>query len=118
VLYLDDLWSPQTPDKRWLPWALDIMEGEPEVEQVCLKRRIDTSDELAGRIFRQPFTFAPSLLRADQLETLLPPDGAKSRRWPLPRLKAEPPPSRLKTMRLSPGVFRRNDGLGPPGTSA
>jgi predicted O-methyltransferase YrrM len=106
VLFLDDRWSPSPLVENWLSRALDILEKEPKVEQVCLKHRIDATDEAARRGSRQPFTGTPSLLRANRLSVILQPEAAKSRR-------RQQTPS-LRTIQLSPGVFRRDDRHGRP----
>jgi hypothetical protein len=94
VLYLDDQWSPATLDESWLGRALDILEGNPEVDQVSLQHGIDVIGRATGQIFPQPFALEPSLLRVDRLELALQSGGRK-------------PAPPLRTEQLFPGVFRR-----------
>jgi hypothetical protein len=97
VLYLDDRWSQSTLDAGWLTRALQILDGQPDVEQVSLRHLVEVG--VAGNVGQQPvttsFTGEPSLLRADRLGIAL-------------QLEAAP----LWTVQLSPGVFRRSDRAG------
>jgi hypothetical protein len=90
VLYLDDQWSPSTLDTSWLRRGLDILEDQPDVEQVSLRHLVDLDIAVNGgqRPFTGSFTHEPCLLRADRLGTALQ-------------------PAPLWTVQLSPGVFRR-----------
>jgi Methyltransferase domain len=107
VLYLDDQWSPSTLDLSWLSRAVDILRVHDEVEQVSLRHLVDIG--AAGTEERQPiwmsFNGEPGLLRADWLRTLAQTESAGRRRPP-------PEPSPLRTVQLSPGVFRMNDRAG------
>jgi hypothetical protein len=90
VLYLDDRWSPSTLDTSWLRRGLNILEEQPDVEQVFLRHLVDLDVPANGgqRPFPGSFTHEPCLLRADRLGTAL-------QRAP------------LWTVQLSPGVFHR-----------
>jgi len=113
VLYLDDRWSPWPLGERWLARALEILEEDSHVEQVCLTHQGDVTDEAARRVFpRWFFAGTPSLLRADRLNQVLRLETAKHapRRWT--RSWAEPPS--LQTRQLSPGGFRLDAGHGRP----
>lgn len=92
VLYLDDQWSPSTLDTSWLRRGLDILQDQPDVEQVSLRHLVDLGVAVnAGqRPFPGSFTHEPCLLRADRLGTAL---------------QSAP----LWTVQLSPGVFRRRE---------
>jgi predicted O-methyltransferase YrrM len=115
VLYLDDRWSQSTLDAGWLTRALQILEDQPDVEQVSLRHLVDVG--VAGNAGQQPFTASftgePSLLRADRLGVALQSEWARRRPRASPsRPGAELEPAALWTVQLSPGVFRRNDRAG------
>jgi hypothetical protein len=116
VLCLDDRWSQSTLDAGWLARALQILEGQPDVEQVSLRHLVDVG--VAGNAGQQPFTASftsePCLLRADRLGIALQSERARSRsRTSWSRAGAELEPAPLWTVQLSPGVFRRNHRAGP-----
>ena len=120
VLYLDDHWSQSTLDAGWLARALQILEGQPDVEQVSLRHLVDVG--VAGNAGQQPFTASftgePSLLRANRLGIALQSELARSRpRTSSSRSGAELEPAPLWTVQLSPGVFRRNDQTSQTGTA-
>jgi predicted O-methyltransferase YrrM len=115
VLYLDDRWSQSTLDGGWLARGLQILERQPDVEQVSLRHLVDVG--VAGNAGQQPFTASftgePSLLRADRLGIALQSDWARSRPRASSRSGGELEPAPLWTVQHSPGVFRRNDRAGP-----
>jgi Methyltransferase domain len=115
VLYLDNQWSPSTLDASWLRRGLDILEGQPDVDQVCLRHLVDVGVAGAGqRPFTGAFTREPSLLRADRLGTALQADGRARRS----RSGTNRQPAPLWTVQLSPGVFRRNRMADSPAEAA
>jgi predicted O-methyltransferase YrrM len=116
VLYLDDRWSQSTLDGGWLARALQILEGQPDVEQVSLRHLVEVG--VAGNAGQQPLTASfggePCLLRADRLGVALQSELARSRpRTSSSRTGAELEPAPLWTIQLAPGAFRRNDRASP-----
>lgn len=112
VLYLDDRWSQSTLDAGWLARALQLLEGQPDVEQVSLRHLVEVG--VAGNSGQQPLTASfsgePCLLRADRLGIALQSEWARSHpRRSSSRSGAALEPAPLWTVQLSPGVFRRND---------
>jgi Methyltransferase domain len=112
VLYLDDRWSQSTLDAGWLARGLQVLETQPNVEQVSLRHLVDIG--VAGNVQQEPFTTSftrePSLLRADRLGTALQSEWARGRpRASSSRSGAELQSAPLWTVQLSPGAFRRND---------
>lgn len=121
VLYLDDRWSQSTLDAGWLARALQILEGQPDVEQVSLRHLIDIGG--TGNAGQQPFTASftgePSLLRADRLGMALQSEWARCRSGASssrPGAGLEPAP--LWTVQLTPSAFRRNDLASPQADTA
>jgi hypothetical protein len=116
VLYLDDRWSQSTLDAGWLARALQILEDQPDVEQVSLRHLVDVG--VAGNAGQQPrtasFSGEPCLLRADRLGIALQSEWARSHpRRSSSRSGAALEPAPLWTVQLAPGVFRRNDRAEP-----
>jgi choline dehydrogenase-like flavoprotein len=107
VLYLDDRWSPSTLDTTWLRRALEVLEQQPDVQQVSLGHLVDLAvDARTGRrSLPGPFPHEPSLLGADRLREALQANGRARRSRPA----AARQPAPLWSVQLTPGVFRRRD---------
>jgi Methyltransferase domain len=116
VLYLDDRWSPSTLDTSWLRRALDVLEHQPDVQQVSLGHLVDLGVDarLRQRPFSGSFPREPSLLGADRLRAALQADGRTRRS----RAAASRQLAPLWTVQLTPGVFRRGDVADGPTEAA
>jgi Methyltransferase domain len=116
VLYLDDRWSASTLDTSWLRRTLDVLEHQPDVQQVSLGHLVDLG--MAARTGRRPlltpFPREPSLLGVDRLREALQPEGRTRRS----RAAASRQPGPLWTVQLTPGVFRHVDLADGPGEAA